>query len=104
MRGAIVAVADEDAIWTALVVQSDHFLALPTVAVLPLTPDLIDAQLLRVMLDPTPGNGLPFPVQAMIDAPTTVAVRRIGQVIGRADGVTMREVGRALLRFYALAR
>jgi mRNA interferase MazF len=102
-RGAIAAVAAADARWMALIVQSDHFLALSTVVALPLTRDLIEARLLRVTLAPTAENGLPFPVQAMIDAPATVAVRRVGQVIGHADGVTMREVGRALLRFYALA-
>ena len=102
-RGAVIAVAGNSSPWPAVVVQSDHFLALPTAAVLRITADLLDAGLLRVTLAPDARNGLPQPVQVMIDAPAAVAKDRIVAVTGRLDEVAMREIGRALLRFFALA-
>ena len=101
-RGALVAVASEASRWMAVVVQSDHFLALPTVAVLRISEDLIDAGLLRIPLAPDAHNGLQKPAQVMIDTPATVPKERIAAATGRLDEVTMREISRALLRFFAL--
>jgi mRNA interferase MazF len=87
----------------ALVVQADHFVALPSLTVLPLTSDLRDEHLLRITIEPTGQNGLNRPSQFMIDKITTVPRTRAGKRIGVVEPRTMQIVGGALARFLALA-
>jgi mRNA interferase MazF len=84
-----------------LVVQSDSF-GLDSLTVLPLTSDLQEAPLVRIDIDPTPENGLCEPSQIMIDKVATVPRRKVGRLIGRVDGATMRRVDGALAQFLGL--
>jgi mRNA interferase MazF len=86
----------------ALVVQSDQFGATATVTVLPLTSQSVDAPLLRVLVDPTPQNGLRCTSQVMIDKPTTIRREKVGAVFGVADDTLMLSIGRALTLFLGL--
>lgn len=83
----------------ALVIQSDQFFSLGSVAILPITSTLLDAPLLRPTMEPTPENGLRAPSQIMLDKPLTVQADRIGPVFGRLDEATMVNVNRALALF-----
>ena len=87
----------------ALVVQLDHFGELGSITVLPITGALIDAPLLRILIDPTGQNGLAKRSQIMVDKPQTPARGRLGSVIGRLDDATMVTVNRALAVFLGLA-
>ena len=74
-RGDLVTVAvqgDDGKPRPALVIQSDHFRALGSVTVLPITSELADAPLLRLALEPDPGNGPQKVSQVMIDKAVTV--------------------------------
>ena len=87
----------------ALVVRSDHFAALPSLTVLPLTSDLRDEHLLRITIEPTGQNGLNRPSQVMIDKITTVPRARTGKRIGVVESRKMQIVEGALVGFLALA-
>ena len=86
----------------ALIVQADAFLDLDSLTILRLTSDRYDAPLVRVDVSPKPGNGLRWESQIMIDKAATVPKARIGQRIGRLDGITMRKVDELLARFLGL--
>lgn len=83
----------------ALIIQTDAFENLKTVTVLPVTGSLVDAPLLRIMLQPNKGNGLQKASQLMVDKTITVQREKLGPVIGKADGLTMIQVERALAVF-----
>jgi mRNA interferase MazF len=84
----------------ALVVQSDLFSDLPSAVICPLTTMLRDdANLFRLEVKPTPGNGLRETSQIAIDKMTVVPVSKIGGVIGQADDALLLRVNRALALF-----
>jgi mRNA interferase MazF len=105
-RGDLITVAlvgDYGKLRPALVVQNTAFQGLESVMVLPLSSDLRDWPLFRVTMEPTPENGLQRRSQVMIDKAATVPRMKIGQLIGRAEIGTMREVNTALGGFLGLS-
>jgi len=86
----------------ALVVQSAAFQSLESVTVLPLSSDLRDWPLFRIMVEPKSSDGLRKRSQVMIDKAVTVPRTKIGERIGRADSATMRAVDAALAGFLGL--
>lgn len=105
-RGDLVTVAlsgDYGKPRPALVVQADVFDAIPSVTVLPVTSQLIDATLIRITIPPTSANGLKVASQVMVDKAITVPRGRVGGVIGRLDEEALGTVGAALSRFLDLA-
>lgn len=86
----------------ALVVQSDAFAEVPSLTVLPLTSDLQPTPLLRITVEPGPGNGLERVSQVMVDKALTVPRSKIGRRIGQVGSATIREVGSALAVFLGL--
>lgn len=87
----------------ALVIQSDLFGAMPSRTVLLLTSDPEDTPLLRVRVEPTPGNGLRVPSWVMIDKAMSVRADKIGLPFGRLDDASMVSVNRSLALFLGLA-
>ncbi len=87
----------------ALVIQSDLFDAHPSVTILPVTSELRDAPLFRILVNPTELNGLAKPSQIMVDKPQSIAREKIGEVFGRLDDETMLAVNRALAVFLGFA-
>jgi len=105
MRGSLVTVAmngDYGKPRPALVVQADAFGDHPTVSLLPITGTLIDAPLLRVTIQPTPGNGLQKTSQVMIDKTMTVKREKLGAAFGRLDHKQMLEIERRLIVFLGI--
>lgn len=105
-RGDLVTVAlhgDQGKPRPALLVQSDHFGDLGSVTILPITSTLVDAPLLRVLVEPGESNGLVERSQVMVDKPQTPARSKVRSVIGRLDDATMLAVNRALAVFLGLA-
>lgn len=87
----------------ALIVQSNLYNGLPSVALCPLTSDLRgDAPVLRLLVEPNDQNGLLKPSQIAIDKVTTVSVSRLRDTIGKADGALMLQVTRSLAVFLAI--
>lgn len=105
-RSDLVTVALQDAYRKsrpALVIQSDQFAELGSVAILPITSTLLDAPLLRPTVEPTPENGLCAPSKIMLDKPMTVQADKIGPVFGHLEEATMVSVNRTLALFLELA-
>jgi len=87
----------------ALVIQSDLFDVHPSVVILPVTSELRDAPLFRILVDPTELNGLNKPSQVMVDKPQSITHEKVGAVFGRLDDETMLAVNRALALFLGFA-
>ena len=86
MRGDLITIAmqgDFGKPRPALIIQSDHFDAHPTVIILPITSALVDAPLLRVTVQPDGTNGLQKPSQVMIDKCMTVRRDKVRPSFGR---------------------
>ena len=86
----------------ALIVQADAFDLHPSVTLVPLTSELHDAPLFRVTVQPGKNTGLRKISQVMVDKTTTVPRAKVGQRIGRVDGVTLRAVDQAMRGFLDL--
>ena len=80
----------------ALVVQTDLLDALPTLMLCPISSELRDADF-RVLLQPTPDNGLRLPSQVMVDKVSTLPRSKVGTAFGYLDVESLRKVDRALL-------
>jgi mRNA interferase MazF len=105
-RGDLVAVAlsgDYGKPRPALVVQADHYAALPSITVLPLTSELHGEHLIRITVQPTQQTGLKIASQVMVDKIFTVSRAKAGERIGQVDTATMRQVDAALAAFLGLA-
>jgi len=87
----------------AVVVQADRFSHLGSITFLPFTPDLLPAEIFRIMIYPTAENGLQTPSQVMADKCSTLPLTKVGAVFGRLDDNTMGRIDRALAAFLGFA-
>lgn len=87
----------------ALVIQSDHFSETGTLTVLLVSGTLVEAPLIRVIVQPSPENGLRKPSQVMIDKAMTVKRDKIGAAFGHLGPEVMLSVTRALAVFLGVA-
>lgn len=107
MRGELVTIAMQDDFGKprpALVIQADLFNAHVTATVLPVTSTLVDAPLIRILVQPSTKSGLPSPSQIMVDRVMTVKRDKIGKTLGRIDAVAMIEVERCLAVFLGIVK
>ncbi len=105
-RGNIVAVAiqgDFGKARPALIVQSDLFTEHPSVALLLMSSEIVDAPLIRIKVAPSEQNGLRAPSQIAVDKMFTVRREKIGSIIGHLEDEIMVAVNRAMLVFLGLA-
>ena len=101
-RGDLVSIAlqgDYGKPRPALVVQSDLFAEHPSVTILPVTSELRDTPLFRVLIEPTETNGLRKSSQVMVDKVQTISREKLGEVFGRVTEEDMLAVSRALAVF-----
>jgi len=101
-RGDLVSIAlqgDYGKPRPALVVQSDLFAEHPSVTILPVTSQLRDTPLFRVLIEPTETNGLRKSSQVMVDKVQTISREKLGEVFGRVSEEDMLAVSRALAVF-----
>lgn len=104
-RGELVTVALSGAYGKprpALVVQADLYSEHPSVTVLPLTSEMLDAPLLRITLHPSAANGLQSSSLIMVDKAVTVPRAKVGGQIGCVDAATMAAINPALAAFLDL--
>lgn len=88
----------------ALIIQSDQFNEHATVTVLPVTGTMVAAPLLRVTVQPDPGNGLQKPSQVMVDKAMTIKRDKVGPAFGRIEADALVEVERCLAVFLGIAK
>lgn len=101
-RGDLVSIAlqgDYGKPRPALIVQSDLFAEHPSVTILPVTSELRDTPLFRVLIEPTESNGLRKSSQIMVDKVQTISREKLGEVFGRVTEEDMLAVSRALAVF-----
>lgn len=87
----------------ALVIQSERFEEVGTIAVMLISGTLVNAPLIRPTIEPTPENGLRKPSQVMVDKIMAVKKDRLGPAFGRLDEEMMLSVTRSLAVFLGLA-
>lgn len=85
------------------VVQDDRFDGTDSVTVCALTTDPATAPLLRLLLEPSPLNGLRLPSSLMVDKITTVRRAKLGERIGRLSSEDVVRLDRAMAVFLGLA-
>lgn len=88
----------------ALIIQSDYFDAHPSITVLPVTSDLRDTPLFRILVQPTTTNGLQRLSQIMVDKAMTIARDKVGEKFGQLEPETLMEVDRCLALFLGIVR
>jgi mRNA interferase MazF len=86
-----------------LVLRSDSFAEHSLVTLLAFTATLTEAPTLRVTVQPSPGNGLQLPSQAMIDHVQSVRVQRIEREIGRLADADLAAITRAVAVYLGFA-
>lgn len=86
----------------ALILQSDLFSALGSIALCLVTTEIIDAPLFRISVEPSAENGLKQSSQIMIDKIVTVPQDAVGPRIGTLDHDTMLRVDRSLTVFLGI--
>ena len=106
-RGQIVTIAvqgDFGKPRPALIIQSDSFNEThPSVTVLLVSSELVNAPLFRINLTPNNDNGLIKPCQILVDKPMTVKREKISALIGQIDDAVMLQVNRAIVVWMGLA-
>ncbi len=88
----------------AVIIQDDGFSGTLSIAVCPLTSEPVEAPILRILVEPTPENGLRHTSRLMVDKVTTVPKSRLGHRIGQLADDDMLRLNRSLLVFLGLAR
>jgi mRNA interferase MazF len=86
----------------ALVVQSDLFSEHPSVVILPVTSELRNTPLFRVLITPSESNGLSKTSEVMIDKMQTVPRDKVGEVFGRLAQEDMLSINRLLAVFIGI--
>ena len=86
----------------ALVVQSDLFSEHPSVVILPVTSELRNTPLFRVLITPSETNGLSKTSEDMIDKMQTVPRDKVGEVFGRLAQEDMLSINRLLAVFIGI--
>jgi mRNA interferase MazF len=86
-----------------VILQDDRFDATDSVTTCAFTTDPTTAPLIRLVVEPDPGNGLHERSSLMVDKVTTVPRSRLGERIGRLPDEDMIRLGRAVLVFLGLA-
>ena len=87
----------------AVIIQ-DGFSETLSIAVCLLTSEPLEAPMLRILVEPSPENGLRAASQLMVDKIITVPKSCLGQCIGRLADDDLLRLNSSLLVFLGLAR
>jgi mRNA interferase MazF len=83
----------------ALIIQSDLFDSHPSLTVLPITSELRDTPLFRILIEPDSENGLREFSQIMVDKTHTIPRDKAGEIFGKLGDELMLKVTRSLAVF-----
>ena len=87
----------------AVIIQSDRYEGMGSVAFLPMTSEVLPKQVFRITVAPTAENGLEAQSQIMADKCSTLPLTGIGKVFGRLGAADLGRVERALAAFLGFA-
>ena len=85
-----------------IIIQNDAFRETDSITLCGLTTHETDAPFLRLLIRPSPLNGLRSPSRVMVDKIVTVAKSRLGRRVGRLDPNDVARVNRHLKIFLSL--
>ena len=85
-----------------VIVQHHAFETLDSVTFCGFTRDPADLPLFRILIEPTPSNGLEFPSRIMVDKILTAPKAKLGYRIGHLDDRDVSRLNRALAIFLGL--
>ncbi len=86
-----------------VIVQDDRFDATDSVTVMPMTTTLVEAPLIRILVEPSAANGLEQASHIMIDKITTTRRMKVQAQLGALSREDMVRIERSLLVFLGLA-
>jgi mRNA interferase MazF len=86
-----------------VILQDDRFDATASITICAFTTDPTEAPLFRLLIEPSPRNGLRAPCRLMVDKITTVPKSKVGSRIGSLDEEDVLRLNRAVLVFLGLA-
>ena len=86
----------------AVIVQDDSFAATASVTICAFTTDETEAPLFRLLIEPSPTNGLRSPCRLMVDKITTVSRAKLGRRVGRLGDEDMVRLSRAMVVFLGI--
>lgn len=87
-----------------LIVQDDRFDENDSITVCPFTSDPTDLPLFRILIEPSPFNGLRLPSRVMADKVSTMPRTKLARKIGQLTAQDVARVDQALVVFLGLAR
>ncbi len=87
----------------AVIVQEDRFDSTSSVTLCLFTSDQTDAPLMRMLVEPSPRNGLQSASRLMIDKISTVPKERLGKRLGKLNDGDVIRLNRSLIVFLGLA-
>ena len=86
-----------------LIIQDDRFDRTNSVTICAFTTDPTDAPLIRLLIQPSAGNGLREESRLMVDKITTVPKNKVGMYVGRLADADVVRLNRAVLVFLGIA-
>lgn len=86
-----------------VIIQDDTFHDINSITVCGFTSKLKDTPLFRILVQPSPQNGLRSPCSVMVDKIVTLPRSKIGDRIGRLEDEEMALLNRAIALFLGLA-
>ena len=86
-----------------LILQDDRFDATASITVCPFTTSIVDAPLLRIVIEPSDENGLGQASSVMVDKITTMPKVNLSERLGRLDDDQLVQLNRSLMVFLGLA-
>jgi mRNA interferase MazF len=85
-----------------VIIQHENFAALKSITICGFTTDPTDLPLFRILIDPSPLNGLEFPSRIMVDKILTVRKAKLGYRTGRLENKDIARLNRAIATFLGL--
>lgn len=86
----------------AVIEKDDSFAATASVTICAFTTDETEAPLFRLLIEPSPTNGLCSPCRLLVDKITTVSRSKLGRRAGRLDDEDMVRLSRAMVVFLGI--
>lgn len=87
----------------AVIVQDNAFAQTASITICPLTSDITEAPLFRLLVAPSETNGLRMPSRLMADKIVTMQKSKFGYRIGQLAEADITRLNRAMMVFLGLA-
>ena len=87
----------------AVIVQDDSFDATDSITICLFTTDSREMPIFRLLVEPTPGNGLRVSSRIMVDKVMTVRRTKLGERVGKLASGDVTRLNRAIAVFLGIA-